>query len=69
MQPDGIRVHVINPGGVATEVARQARPDINPSELIPPREFSDIVVFLVTRTGKSVIDEVNVGRATAMPWA
>ena len=69
VQPDGIRVHVINPGGVATEMARQARPDINPSELIPPRDIADIVVFLVTRTGNSVIDEVNVRRATAMPWA
>ena len=69
VQPDGIRVHVINPGGVATEMVRQARPDIDPTELIQPEEIADIVVFLVTRAGNSVIDEVNVRRATTAPWA
>ena len=69
VQQEGIRVHVINPGGVDTDMARQARPDIDPSNLMLPQEIADIVVFLVTRTGNSVIDEVNVHRANATPWA
>jgi 3-oxoacyl-[acyl-carrier protein] reductase len=69
VQPDGIRVHAINPGGVATDLVKQARPDIDTSELIAPEEIADIVVFLVSQTGNAVIDEVNVRRASSVPWA
>ena len=37
VQPFGIRVHLISPGGVATEMVKKMRPDIDPSELIPTR--------------------------------
>ena len=69
VQEDGIRVHVINPGGVATDMVQQARPDLNLEELIQPQDIADIVLFLVTRSGNAVIDEVNVRRATSLPWA
>jgi len=69
VQDDGIRVHVINPGGVATDMVRQARPDLNPDELIQPQDIADIVLFLVSRQGNAVIDEVNVRRAISPPWA
>ncbi len=36
VQPFGIRVHLISPGAVATEMVRKRRPDIGPSELIQP---------------------------------
>lgn len=65
----GIRVHAICPGGVDTDLAGQARPDLKRSELITPQEIADIVLFLVTRTGNAAIDEINVRRDTTIPWA
>ena len=69
VQPDGIRVHVILPGGVDTELAAQARPDLDRSQLIRPEEIADIVLFLLTRTGSAVVDEIQVRRESALPFA
>ena len=69
VQPDGIRVHSINPGGVDTEMIGQARPDLDRSVLMQPQEIADIVLFLVTRQGNAMIDEINVRRAASTPWA
>jgi len=69
VQPYGIRVHAICPGGVDTDIAEQARPDLDRSILIQPEEIADIVLFLVTRQGNAVIDQIDVRRATATPWA
>jgi 3-oxoacyl-[acyl-carrier protein] reductase len=69
VQTDGIRVHVISPGGVDTELSARARPDLDRSGLMQPQEIADIVLFLVTREGAAVIDEINVRRETATPWA
>jgi 3-oxoacyl-[acyl-carrier protein] reductase len=66
---DGIRVHTINPGGVDTELIDQARPDLDRSVLMQPQEIADIVLFLVTRQGNAMIDEINVRRAASTPWA
>jgi 3-oxoacyl-[acyl-carrier protein] reductase len=66
---DGIRVHAICPGGVDTELGGQARPDLDRSVLMQPQEIADIVLFLVTRQGNAVIDEIQVRRAASMPWA
>jgi NADP-dependent 3-hydroxy acid dehydrogenase YdfG len=62
-------VHVICPGGVDTEMAGQARPDLDRSVLIQPDEVADLVICLVTRQGSAVVDEIHVRRASAMPWA
>jgi 3-oxoacyl-[acyl-carrier protein] reductase len=69
IQGDGIRVHVICPGGVDTELAGQARPDLDRSVLIQPDEIADLVIYLVTRQGNAVVDEIHVRRASAVPWA
>lgn len=69
VQQDGIRVHAICPGGVDTDLVRDARPDLDPTILMQPQEIADIVLFLVTRRGNAVIDQVNVRRATSTPWA
>ncbi|MEE2707003.1 MAG: SDR family oxidoreductase [Planctomycetota bacterium] len=69
VQSDGIRVHAINPGGVATDLVKQARPDIDPADLIAPEQIANIVVFLVSQSGNAVIDEINVRRASSTPWA
>lgn len=69
VQRDGIRVHAICPGGVDTQLASQARPDLDKPVLIQPEEIADIVLFLVTRQGNAVIDEIHVRRASSTPWA
>ena len=66
---DGIRVHAICPGVVDTEMGGQVRPDLDRSVLMQPQEIADIVLFLVTRQGNAVIDEIQVRRAASTPWA
>ena len=68
VQSDGIRVHMIMPGGVATEMIKSMRPDINTSEMIQPQEIADWVLFLASRRGNAVVDELQIRRATKTPW-
>lgn len=65
---EGIRVHVISPGGVATDLIGSMRPDIPPETLIQPEEIAGIVWFLLANRGNAVIDEVNVRRISNEPW-
>ncbi len=69
VQADGIRVHAICPGGVDTELVSRARPDLDRSVLMRPQEIADAVLFLVTRSGQAVIDEIHLRRAASTPWA
>jgi 3-oxoacyl-[acyl-carrier protein] reductase len=68
VQADGIRVHMICPGGVNTELVSRARPDIDTSELMQPEEIADTVKFLLTRKGKAVIDEIHMRRESNTPF-
>jgi 3-oxoacyl-[acyl-carrier protein] reductase len=68
VQPFGIRVHLISPGGVATEMVTQMRPDINPAELIQPEEIAEIVRFLVTKKGQGTIDQFYIRRYTGLAF-
>ncbi len=68
VQPYGIRVHLISPGGVATEMVTQMRPDINPDELIQPEEIAEIVRFLVTKEGKGTIDQFYIRRYSGLAF-
>ena len=69
LQADNIRVHAVCPGGVATDLVAQARPDLDRTVLMHPDEIADVVLFLVTRRGNAVIDEINIRRAASTPWA
>jgi len=68
VQGDGIRVHVLCPGGVDTQMVSQARPDLDRSVLMQPQEIADIVLFLVTRRGNAVIDQIDIRRAASTPY-
>lgn len=68
VQPFGIRVHLISPGGVATEMVKQMRPDIRPDELIQPEEIAEIVRFLVTKKGQGTIDQFYIRRYTGLAF-
>lgn len=68
VQPFGVRVHLISPGGVATEMVRKMRPDIAPDELIQPEEIAEIVHFLVTRKGAGTIDQFYIRRYSGLAF-
>ena len=68
VQPFGIRVHLISPGGVATEMVKQMRPDIKADELIQPEEIAEIVHFLVTRKGLGTIDQFYIRRYSGLAF-
>ena len=68
VQPFGIRVHLISPGGVATDMVRKMRPDIKAEELLQPEEVAEIVRFLVTRKGTGTIDQFYLRRYTSLAF-
>ena len=68
VQPFGIRVHLISPGGVATEMVRKMRPDIKADELLQPEEIAEIVRFLVTRKGRGTIDQFYLRRYSSLAF-
>lgn len=68
VQPFGIRVHLISPGGVATEMVKKMRPDIAPDELIQTYEIAEIIHFLVTRKGQGTIDQFYIRRFSGLAF-
>ena len=68
VQEYGIRVHTIAPGGVATEMVLDTRPDLDASVLIEPEEIADMVWFLLTRRGNAVVEEINMRRDANTPF-
>jgi NAD(P)-dependent dehydrogenase (short-subunit alcohol dehydrogenase family) len=63
-----VSAHMICPGGVDTDMVGDVRPDINKDELIFPQEIADIVLFIVTRKGRGIMDEFRIRRGTSGPW-
>ena len=68
VQQYGIKVHLISPGGVNTEMVREMRPDINTEQLIQPEEIAEIVEFVVTRKGKGTIDHFYIRRQSGLAF-
>ncbi|MFB0553290.1 MAG: SDR family oxidoreductase [Phycisphaerae bacterium] len=68
LKGSNIRVHLLCPGGVDTELVQKVRPDIKKDELIQPEEIAELVLYLVTHKGNAVIDELRIRRATSTPW-
>ena len=66
---DGIRVHIISPGVVNTEMARTiSRPDIDMNALIGAEDIADVAEFLLTHRGNAVVDEVQLHRIGKQPF-
>ena len=65
----GIRVHLISPGGVFTDMAKVSRPDLTGEEMITAEDIAEIAAFLVLRRTNAVIDEIEVHRANKAPFA
>ena len=66
---DGIRVHMISPGAVNTEMARTiSRPDIDMDALISTEDIADTMEFLLTHRTNAVIDEIEIHRVGKQPF-
>ncbi len=66
---DNIRVHVISPGAVHTELISMLRPDLSPDELILPTDIADVMSFyLEHRHSAFVIDETRMHRIDKTPF-
>ncbi len=63
-----IRVHLLCPGGVDTEMVSRVRPDIKKDELIKPEEIAELVLYLLTHRGNAIVDELHIRRASSGPW-
>ncbi|HCO92409.1 MAG TPA: 3-oxoacyl-ACP reductase [Phycisphaerales bacterium] len=68
LRGSNVRVHVLCPGGVDTDMVDRVRPDIAKDELIKPEEIAELVLYLVTHRGNAVLDELRIRRATSAPW-
>lgn len=66
---DNIRVHVISPGAVFTEMVALARPDLTPDGMTLPEDIAETVLFLIKmRSTNAVIDELQIHRTNKEPF-
>ena len=65
---EGIRVHMISPGGVYTDMIAIARPDLSAEGMIRPEEVAELAAWLVGHRGGAVIDEIRLHRAAKEPF-
>lgn len=65
----GIRVHVISPGGVDTDMVGDARPDLDRSILIRPEDVADALGYLLSLPLSASVDELCIRRGSSVPWA
>lgn len=66
---EGIRVHVISPGGVYTDMIKTARPDLTDEGMIMPEDVAETIVFLLKNRTNAVIDEIRLHRAAKQPFS
>lgn len=68
-QEYGIRVSAICPGGVATDLVKQARPDLDAAELIQPADVGRAVLYLASEPQTCCTDLICLRRANSTPFA
>ncbi len=68
LRGSNVRIHLLCPGGVDTELIQKLRPDIKKDDLMQPDEIAELVLYLVTHKGNAVIDELHIRRAASTPW-
>ena len=67
-QEYNVRVSVILPGGVDTELAGQARPDLDRSIMMQPGDIAQTVLFLLSLSDRAHVDEIYIRRRTSSPF-
>lgn len=71
-QEFGIRVHMVSPGGVLTDLSKDLRlsrgePE-DSSEWMTPEEVARAVLYLCTQDGAAITDELCLRRFASEPW-
>ena len=65
---ENVRVHIISPGGVFTDMIKITRPDLTGEGMIMPEDVAKIVEFLLTNRTNAIIDEIIVHRSGKEPF-
>ena len=67
---DNIRVHLISPGGVYTQMVAVSRPDLKPEMVSLPEDIAEVAAFyLKMRGANAIVDEIQVHRSGKEPFA
>jgi 3-oxoacyl-[acyl-carrier protein] reductase len=69
VQPDGLRVSCLCPGGVDTAMVRASRPDLKPGEVMAVEDVADAVRFLLSLSPRCAVDVLHLRRRGAEPFA
>jgi NAD(P)-dependent dehydrogenase (short-subunit alcohol dehydrogenase family) len=67
LQPYGIKVYAICPGGVDTRLTADARPEVDRSEWMHPEDIAHVVLMLLTMHDRATIDEIYIRRYDSSP--
>ena len=67
-QSSGVRVSIISPGGVDTDLVRAARPDLDPSVLLQPEDIAQAVMYLLSLPDRAAVDEIYIRRRASTPF-
>lgn len=70
-QPYGIRVSVVSPGGVLTNLSKELLATRDPSEAtewMTPDEVAETVLFIAQQDGSAATDEIVLRRYASEPW-
>jgi NAD(P)-dependent dehydrogenase (short-subunit alcohol dehydrogenase family) len=67
-QQHNIRVSVILPGGVDTELIVESRPTLDRSEYIHPEDISKAVLFLLSLSERAMVDMIVMRRSSSSPF-
>jgi len=69
LQPYGIQVQALSPGGVDTPLSRGTRDDVDFAEWMRPEEMAEAAVFMLSQKGLAVTDHLVVRRRNATAWS
>lgn len=67
-QEHNIRVSVVSPGGVATEMVKQSRPDLSAEDLMQPEDVASAVEYLLSLSDRAAVDEIYIRRKGSSPF-
>ena len=67
---ENVRIHIISPGGVYTDMVRIARPDLSPEGMTLAEDVAEAAAFFLTmRRSDAVVDEIELHRPAKAPFA
>lgn len=70
-QEYGIRVNMVSPGGVMTDLSeplRRSRGGVNEADWMTPEEVAKAVTYICTQDGAAATDELVLRRFASEPW-